>query len=172
MSYLIRCVFFLAILFIQPAYSAEDTHSPAVHQTEAAVETPGVNLKDDSSPLFPASQLPIEESSDKFTSELLNMLLTLGMLVAVIFALSWILKRMLNVKNQQENVRSTIKILEKRSLSPKAALYLVEVFGKTLVVAESPTGFNCMATFDHTEESDDAEAKPQKSFEKILDSNK
>lgn len=149
-------------------------HEPQTNQMPHEFQIP--DFKDDtSSQVFPASQLPIEESPDKFTSELLNMLITLGMLVAVIFALSYILKRMLTVKTQQENYKSTIKVLEKRSLSPKAALYLVEVYNRTLVIAESPNGFSCMTTFDDIEEEAETETPPPKdpkAFEKILNQTK
>ncbi|MFA6916744.1 MAG: flagellar biosynthetic protein FliO [Parachlamydiales bacterium] len=169
MTTLCKFLVFLSILFAPlSGQIANSDVAPYTAKTEL------LDIKEDpSSHLFPASQLPIEESSDKFTSELLNMLLTLGMLIAVIFALSYILKRMLNVKTKQENYKSTIKVLEKRALSPKSALYLVEVYGRTLVIAESPTGFNCMTTFDAiVEENDAPPSQEPKSFEKILDKTK
>lgn len=146
MSFIFRCSLCLFSLLVLMALGAAD---------------------DESSRLFPASQIPIEEPTDKFTSELYNMLITLGLFVAVIIALTWILKRILNAKVQQDNVRSNIKVVERRNLSPKSGIYILEVFGKTLIVAESPAGFQHLATMDATLEEDEP---PQKSnFEQIMD---
>lgn len=134
-------------------------------QTDEAVKVDPA--KDETNVLFPASQLPVDEPADKFTGELLNMLMTLGFLVAGILALSWILKRMLNAKVQQQNVSSNIKVLERRSLSPKAGIYLIEVLGKTLVIGESPAGFQHLATIDDAEEE-----KGPTPFERVLDRQK
>lgn len=124
-------------------------------------ETGTIPDSDPDSVLFPASQLPLEEPTDKFTGELYNMLITLGMVIGVIFALSWFLKRFLNAKVQQDNANSNIKVLERRSLSTKSGIYLLEVYGKILVIAESPAGFQHLTTINHPPDSS--------SFEKILD---
>lgn len=117
-----------------------------------------------STSLFPASQLPLDEPASKFTDELLNMVITLGMVIAVIFALAWIMKRMLNAKVQQENVTSNIKVIERRTISSKSGIYVLEIFDKILVVAESPAGFHYLTSIDVQPD------RPSR-FEKILEGN-
>ncbi len=138
---------------------------PLFSLTDAANELPQDNSSDESTALFPASQIPVDEPTDKFTGELVNMLITLGFLVAGILALSWVLKRMLNAKVQQENVSSDIKVLERRSLSPKSAVYLIEVSGRQFVVGESAAGLHPLASFSVEEESSEQKTP----FEKVLD---
>lgn len=90
---------------------------------------------------IPASEpMPLGEGDDRFFQEFMNMLTTLGLIVATIFVISWFLKRMVNTRIQQANTSSVIKILERRALSPKSALYLIEINSKQLLVGETPTG--------------------------------
>ncbi|MDR3623582.1 MAG: flagellar biosynthetic protein FliO [Chlamydiales bacterium] len=75
-----------------------------------------------------------------YSGEILNMVLTLGSIIAAVIFVSWALKRLLHKRMHLGNSDNKIKIIERRALSPKASLYLVEVLGKTLVIGESPSG--------------------------------
>lgn len=74
-----------------------------------------------------------------FIGEFFYMLLMLGLLISLVMFTSWFLKRMLHSRIEQMNSSSTIKVLEKRSLSQKTHLYLIEHEGKSLLIAETPT---------------------------------
>ena len=89
-----------------------------------------------------------EQDQDKFFYEFLNMLATLGLLVAALLGASWFVKRMMNTRVQQMNSSSLIKVTERRSLSPKTVIYLLEIQGKTLVVGETPAGLSKLGEFD------------------------
>lgn len=99
-------------------------------------------------PVTPATAptLPKELEDDsnggnsRFLSELLNMVTSLGLIVAAMFGVAWILKRMMAQRMEQANVTSSIKILERRVLTPKSVVYLIEVEGKRILVGESHTG--------------------------------
>lgn len=58
-------------------------------------------------------------------------------LLVLIFLTFWLFKRIMHVKLHQSNLTKNIKILEKRALSPKSLLYLIEVEGKKIVISES-----------------------------------
>jgi flagellar biosynthetic protein FliO len=75
----------------------------------------------------------------RFYSDFINMLTTLGMLVALLLLATWFLKKMTRTRQLQLNTSSLIKILEQRQLSPRSTLHLIEVGGKTLLIGESPT---------------------------------
>jgi flagellar biosynthetic protein FliO len=90
-------------------------------------------------------EAPPEPAEDNFTIQLINMLTTLGLFVAFMFAISWFLRRMLNSRMQQANEGSEIKIIERRSVSPKTAIFLMEIRGKNLVIAESSHGVALLA---------------------------
>lgn len=92
--------------------------------------------------------IPIhEEGEDRFFYEFMNMLTTLGLIVAAIFLISWFLRRMVNTRIQQTNTISLIKIVERRSLSPKAFLYLVEVHDKQFLIGETVNGMSNLGEF-------------------------
>lgn len=85
-------------------------------------------------------QLPAESLDEgRFMAEFIYMLLMLGLLIGVVLFASWLMKRMVNTRLSQLNESSNIKVLEKRTLSPKSSLYLLEIEGKTVLIAESGT---------------------------------
>ncbi len=75
-----------------------------------------------------------------FSGELAQLGLSLGIILAVLLLLSWVVKRFLNTRVEQVNSSSNIKVLEKRYLNPKAVIYLVGIGNKNIIVGESPQG--------------------------------
>lgn len=95
------------------------------------------------SPTPPATpSTPIEVQDSRFYDEFTHMLSTLAIIIILILIVSWVLKKLLNTRIQQINNTSAIKILERRSLNPKSTIYLLEIRGKELVIAESPAGIS------------------------------
>lgn len=88
-----------------------------------------------------------EGQSYNYASEFINMLLTLGFVLVLIFATVWILKKIMRSRVQTLNRAGGIKILEKRPLNPKSSLYLVEILGKGIVIAESQAGISVVTEF-------------------------
>lgn len=84
--------------------------------------------------------VPQEPTTEHFFMEFLHMLAMLGILLGLILAVSWVLKRILNTRMEQINQSSPIKILERRSLTPKTAIFVVDVYGKKCIVADSQNG--------------------------------
>lgn len=87
-------------------------------------------------------ETPFERNAPDFQESLYQMLTTLGILLAVVIATAYFLKRFLNQRMEQLNADSNIKILERRSLNPKSAIYLVEVEGNKILVGESASGLH------------------------------
>lgn len=58
-------------------------------------------------------------------------------LMVMVFLTIFFLRRFSSHRNFQTNHLKHIKIIEKRSLSPKTILYLVEIGGKKMVLSES-----------------------------------
>ena len=100
----------------------------------------------------------ISHETESFESKFLHMLLVLGLLIGFMFVASWALKRMMKAKITHHNTSSSIKVLETRYLSPRATLYLVEIEGQSLLIAESPTAVTYLKTFRlHDEETEEVE---------------
>ena len=85
---------------------------------------------------------------DSFQSKFFNMLFILFLLIGFMILASWALKRMMKTKVTQLNSASSIKVLETRTLSPRATLYLIEVQGKSFLIAESPSHVTHLAALE------------------------
>lgn len=92
-----------------------------------------------------------EKEGDRFIGEFMNMLTTLGLIVAIILIATWFLKKMVNSRIQQMNTVSLIKIVERRTLSPKTSLYLVDIHGRGFILSESINGVTSLGNFDVNE---------------------
>lgn len=115
-----------------------------------------------STPPFTETEIPEEPTHSRFISELFNVFFILGLLVALMIGVSWFLKKFLHTRTQQINVSSSIKILERRNLSPKSAIILVEIAGRQIAIAESPTGICRLAEFHTLKEE-------RKNFEEMME---
>lgn len=111
-------------------------------------------------------EFPITQESEtergSFYWEFINMLTTLGMIVAVLLIISWLFKKTLQTRMQQINVTSMIKILETRAISTKLSLHLIEVQNKGIVFAESTSGIEKLTEID-------LQGQSGKSFKRILE---
>lgn len=80
-----------------------------------------------------ASELPASDLGAAF----FKMCVSLLILIILLVLSYWFLKRMIQNRMQKSGENASIHILEKRMLSPKTILYLVEVDKKKIVIAES-----------------------------------
>jgi flagellar biogenesis protein FliO len=115
-----------------------------------------------------------EGQSYNYWSEFVNMLVTLGFVLILIFATVWLLKKIMRSRVQTLNRCNGIKILERRPLNPKASLYLVDILGKGVVIAESPAGIHVVTEFPDTVKIEELfdqiqeEKKPPLSFKETF----
>lgn len=93
---------------------------------------------------------PLSEGSS-FSDQLFHMILSLGFVIILLVIGTWVLKRFFGQRLQQLNSSCGIKIIERRTLSPKSVLYIVEIEGKKILIGETPAGINSLATFPITE---------------------
>lgn len=82
--------------------------------------------------------IPLEE--DHFYQEFFKMISMLGLIIILLLLASWFLKRLLSSRTEQINNTSLIKIVERRMLSPKSAVYVLDVLGKKIAIVESQNG--------------------------------
>lgn len=88
-----------------------------------------------------------ESQSYNYWSEFVNMVVTLVFVLILIFAAVWLLKKIMRSRVRTLNRSNGIKILERRPLNPKAALYLVDILGKGVVISESQAGIHVVTEF-------------------------
>lgn len=77
-----------------------------------------------------------------------KMLLTLIALAVLLFATFWFLRRLIQQRLQKGVGTRSIQVLEKRMISPKTMLYLVEVEKKKILLAESHLEIKRLESFE------------------------
>ena len=82
----------------------------------------------------PKKELPRE---DNFMKEFIKMLLTLASVITILLLTSYLLKKFMNTRIQQINESSLIKILERRTMSPKSSIYILDIRGRQMAIVES-----------------------------------
>ncbi len=133
---------FLALCLIGASAAIQaDTKQPPAAPTEHAAPTeqtpPKATPPEHAAEQQPLPPLPSStEMTTSYEGAFIRMLVTLLGLVALVFATFWILRRLGKGKFSLGSGRS-INILEKRALSPKTMLYLVEMGNKKVLISES-----------------------------------
>lgn len=130
------------------------------------------------SPIFATTQDLAQEFSQAqsftYTHEFVNMMISLGVVLVLLIGTVWFLKKIMNARHTKLNEMHAIRILEKRMLSQKAALYLVEVNGKTVLIGDSPSGIqkvmevNFEALEEDPQEIEHLEESDKKWWKKLL----
>jgi flagellar protein FliO/FliZ len=77
------------------------------------------------------------ENMPSYEGAFVKMLLTLGGLLLLVFATIWFLRKITNGRFGSLGTQKKIQILEKKPLSPKTLLYLIEIDGKKVLISES-----------------------------------
>ncbi|NGX39077.1 MAG: hypothetical protein KR126chlam1_00397 [Chlamydiae bacterium] len=128
----IFCLLFLTVStqsFSQPEAKPDQT----VEQTENGGD------------LFDVGEAPIT-----YKGAFLKMMFTLLGLIALIVISVWMLRRVSQGKMKQMNYGRSIKVIERRPLSAKSVLYLIEIDGKRVVIAESQVEVRPITIIEHS----------------------
>lgn len=116
--------------------------APPSQQDEVSPETQPIIVTPPSSPdnLRPSPEpetTPAVYATADYEHAFVKMMLTLVLLLALIIATVWLLRRYSSGRLRGMNRNLSIKILERRPLSQKTSLYIIEAGGKKLLVSES-----------------------------------
>lgn len=134
---MIRLLAILFFTFAQMAFAQDTTPTQKQEQT---VETPDTKDSD----FFDLGEAPTS-----YRGAFMKMMLTmLGLIVLIVISV-WLLRRVSHGRMKQMNYGRSIKVLERRPLSAKSILYLVEISGKKVVIAESQVEVRGITTADH-----------------------
>lgn len=89
----------------------------------------------------PAVEETLRASADMpqgaFGAAFLKMILSLVFLIALMAITVWVLRRLIQNRLQKGSDASSIRVIEKRMISPKTMLYLVEIDNQKILLAES-----------------------------------
>jgi len=96
----------------------------------------------------------VGDEGGSYMDQFMNMLFTLAIVLGLILLTLWVLKRLVASRNRTLNRSASIQILERRSLSPKSSLYLVQVDEKKILISDSPGGISLICdSFPQEQES-------------------
>lgn len=77
-----------------------------------------------------------------------KMMFTFVLLIALLIGTYWVVKRLIRFKLQNGGVAPSIHIIEKKMISPKTMLYLVEIENKKVLIAESQLEIKHLESFE------------------------
>ncbi len=106
---------------------------------------------------------------EHFVAEFFNVVAVMALVLIVMWAIAWVLKRFLNSRIEIGNTTSLIKIEDRRILGPKSQIYLIEVEGSRFIVGETPNGLTKLGDIPAGK---GGTYQPPADFSKILDSPK
>lgn len=90
----------------------------------------------------------VHKATESYETAFIKTIIVLvGLLVLVILTV-WMFRKISHGRLRGMNVLKTVKILEKRPLSPKSMLYLIEVGGKQVLISESQLEVRSITTLD------------------------
>ncbi|MBS4168867.1 flagellar biosynthetic protein FliO [Parachlamydia sp. AcF125] len=111
----------------------------------------------------------IANENSPFWKNFIYMVFVLGLIVSALLFLSWAVKKIVYTRFLQDNVTSMIKILDRRSLSPKSWVYVVEIEGKQLILGESLNGLTKLAEKNLVADFSIADQETQESFRQLFE---
>ena len=103
----------------------------------------------------PPQEMPVpahENGTDSISHALTKMGLTLLVLIVLFGVSYYFLRRVGKSRFSSMNNMKAIKVREKRPISPKTTLYLVELAGKEVLIAESQLDVRALATYEWPDE--------------------
>jgi len=144
-----RILILFFICFFARAMHAEVTQTPPDQKEAPAKELPQL----EKTPPFASPDL--QDVTETYENTFIKTIVVLVGLLALVILTVWMFKKISHGRLRTFSSSKTIKILEKRPLSPKSMLYLIEVNEKQVLMAESQLEVKQIMTFDGIAEQKD-----------------
>lgn len=97
----------------------------------------------------------VRAKTDKYESAFMKTIFILIAIVILVILTIWMFRRLSHSRFSKLNYLKNIKILEKRPLSPKSMLYLIEVGEKQILLAESQIEVRTLGTLSTPDQDPD-----------------
>ena len=108
--------------------------------------------KEDQPPLESEEPRPasddVQAATESYETAFIKTIVVLVGLLVLVFLTVWMFKKISHGRLRNFNYLKSIKIIEKRPLSPKSMLYLIEVGGKQVLIAESQLEVRTVTSLD------------------------
>jgi flagellar protein FliO/FliZ len=86
-----------------------------------------------------------------FGAAFLKMIISLAVLIGLMVVTVWFMRRLIQQRLLKGSSGQSIHLVEKKMISPKTMLYIVEIEGKRVLLAESQLEIRKLQTLDETE---------------------
>lgn len=127
------------LLYLPLSSFAVELNTPIPIEKNVAVE------KKDPFDLFPLEEPhPDASQENRFLGEFFYMLFMLGLLIGVVMFASYILKKMTATRMEAINESSRVKITERRNLSQRTQIHIVEIDDKEFLIVEGVAGITAL----------------------------
>lgn len=163
-----KLLLILSLMSCSLAYSATDetkAATPAKEAPAAPVSQPGTSepqepahetapenpVLREAPPHLPSSK----EMTSSYESSFVKMIVTLLGIIFLVFATFWILKRVGKGRFKFSSSGRGIAILERKPLSPKTMLYIVEMGNKKILISESQVEVRALNAIEEIEEQNE-----------------
>ncbi len=145
---------FLTLLFTS-FFSSKNTKNPETPTTQQVEEAPQQTTPAPSSEPSTSTTISTPSSeSDKLTasyeSSFAKMIFSLLGLFLLIILSIWFLRRMKNAGFKGNSYQKSVRILERKPISPKSTLYVIEAMGKKILISESQHEVRALTELDET----------------------
>lgn len=149
--------FFFITILILPLFSPlaatnSDSHKPtATTDSVKSPPSPQTTPPPTTEPNLhttPESSSTHIDTMENYENSFLKMFITLIGLIAAIFLTIWALRRLASGRLPSLKNSHLIKVVERKPLSQKTILYLLEVAGKQIIIAESQLEIKKIALWD------------------------
>jgi flagellar biogenesis protein FliO len=159
---LLPFLFLLSTSIAYPAAKEQPDSTPPLTEQVTPAEPAAPSPTHPSTPKSPETapeQVPAPLPSSKdvthsYEGAFVRMLVTLLGLVLLVFATFWILRRLGKGKFKMGSSR-TINVIERRALSPKSMLYIVEIGNKKVLISESQLEVRTLTSFEELPETNE-----------------
>lgn len=147
------------LLLLSFSNASEEPHEENIKDSKVALEKIVEHLKSQSTESIPTltaentatsksedsdekpsdikSITPQDQATHSYEKAFIKMIFILIAILAVVFIIFYLFKRFSSSRMALSNHSRSIKILEKRAISPKSMLYLIEIGGQKILLAES-----------------------------------
>ncbi len=95
-----------------------------------------------------SAQMAPSVAPGDFGATFIKMICTMVAIIVLLFFTVWFLRRLIQQRMQKGVGIQSIQILEKRMISPKTMLYLIEAEKKKILIAESHLEIKRLETFE------------------------
>lgn len=150
-----RWIVSISIFLFTLCYAADNSDTKTKTETKEKVKTERVETK---SPSTTPQEAKVEsggedpfkafESTKGYESTFIRTMVILLCILILVGLAVWMFRRLSHARIRTMNFHKSIKVIEKRPISPKSILYLIEIGGRQILIGESQLELREITTLD------------------------